>query len=205
MTGIGVAIYTFEGVGNILPIKETVAKNEEYTKVMIAGCSIYGLIVILFGLCSLFGYSSEDLKLPLVTEAMPRKSYMTWFIKLLYCVCTILTFPLLIFPVTRIIDSYTTASWRTSSIKTFTENLTRTILATFCCAVALSVYNNIPTMNGFAGALACCPLAFTMPALLHYKHGLAKTKSQRTLDIMMIVFSIGITIFTTEEVIRNLI
>ena len=169
------AIYTFEGVGLILPIKETVAKKENYTKVMIAGCTLYGLIVIIFGLFSLFGYRAEDLKLPLVTEGMPRKSYMAWFIKMLYCIVTILTFPLMIFPVQKIIDSYTTDSWKESSSKTLIENMNRSLLVAFSCTVALSVYNSITLMNGVAGAVACCPLAFTMPALFHLKLGLPKT------------------------------
>ena len=94
MSGIGVAIFICEGVGVILPIKELVEKKENYTKDMVYALSFYGLIVIAFGLFSLYGYKTEDLILPLVTECMPRKSYIGWLIKMLYCIVVILTFPL---------------------------------------------------------------------------------------------------------------
>ena len=43
--------------------------------------------------------------------------------------------------------------------------------------VALYVWNDIPHLNGLAGAVACCPMAFTLPALFHLKLGLAKTRT----------------------------
>ena len=88
------AIFLFEGVGVILPIRDTVEKKENYTKAMTLALCLYGLIVMAFGLSSLFGFRTEDLMLPLVTEALPRKSYLCWFIKILYSVVVIITFPL---------------------------------------------------------------------------------------------------------------
>ena len=69
--------------------------------------------------------------------------------------------------------------------------------------IALYVWNDITHLNGLAGAVACCPMAFTLPALFHLKLGLAKTKTMICLDISMVIFSILITIFTTEEVFRT--
>ena len=83
------------------------------------------------------------------------------------------------------------------------ENVNRCLLVVFTCGVSLSVYNNMPLLNSISGAVACCPLAFTLPALFHLKLGLAKTKKQKILDKTLIVFSVAITLFTTEELIRN--
>ena len=38
---------------------------------------------------------------------MPRKSPITWTIKILYCVVVMIMYPLMVFPVSKIIDSYT--------------------------------------------------------------------------------------------------
>ena len=38
---------------------------------------------------------------------MPSKGYITWAIKLLYCVVLIFQYPVMVFPVSIILDSYT--------------------------------------------------------------------------------------------------
>ena len=134
---------------------------------------------------------------------MPRKSPITWAVKLLYCAVVMLTFPLMVYPAQKVIDSHVTDKWQQSPKKMIVENITRTLLVIFACVVALSVWNDIPHLNGLAGAIACCPMAFTLPALFHLKLGLAKTRTQKFLDVAMVIFSILITIFTTEEVFRT--
>ena len=134
---------------------------------------------------------------------MPRKSPITWAVKLLYCAVVVLTFPLMVYPAQKVIDSHVTDKWQQSPKKMIVENITRTLLVIFACVVALSVWNDIPHLNGLAGAIACCPMAFTLPALFHLKLGLAKTRTQKILDVAMVIFSILITIFTTEEVFRT--
>ena len=134
---------------------------------------------------------------------MPRKSPITWAVKLLYCAVVMLTFPLMVYPAQKVIDSHVTDKWQQSPKKMIVENITRTLLVIFACVVALSVWNDIPHLNGLAGAIACCPMAFTLPALFHLKLGLAKTRTQKILDVGMVIFSILITIFTTEEVFRT--
>ena len=134
---------------------------------------------------------------------MPRKSPITWAVKLLYCAVVMLTFPLMVYPAQKVIDSHITDKWQQSPKKMIVENITRTLLVIFACVVALSVWNDIPHLNGLAGAIACCPMAFTLPALFHLKLGLAKTRTQVFLDVAMVIFSILITLFTTEEVFRT--
>ena len=201
--GIGVSIFTFEGVGVILPIKETMERKEDYAKVMVTAVSIYGVACIAFSAYALFAFGAEKSQFPLVTESMPRKSPITWTMKLLYCVIALLTYPLMTFPITTTIDSYVTAGWPKSWKRTTCENLSRCLLVALTCIVGLTVYHNLPHLNAIAGAIACCPMAFTLPALFHLKLGLAKTKCQKFKDVGMLVISIIFTAFTTEEVFRT--
>ena len=83
------------------------------------------------------------------------------------------------------------------------ENLNRCLLVALTCVVALTVYHDLPHLNAIAGAIACCPMVFTLPALFHLKLGLAKTSSQKFKDVGMIVISIIATAFTAEEVFRT--
>ena len=77
-----------------------------YTKVMVFSIAMYGLVAMAFGEYMLFGFGSEKLRLPLVTESMPRKSPITWAVKLLYCVVVMLTFPLMVYPAQKVVDSH---------------------------------------------------------------------------------------------------
>ena len=108
-SGIGASIFTFEGIGVILPIKDVIKKKEDYTKVVCVSVGFYCFCCIAYGEYSLFGFGAEKSMLPLVTESMPRKNPLTWTIKILYCVVVTITCPLQIFPAMQVIDSYTSA------------------------------------------------------------------------------------------------
>ena len=95
--------------------------------------------------------------MPLVTESLNRKSPITWTIKLLYCTVSIITIPLMLFPVMNIVDGY---------IK-YGTMMSRLLLVTFCSTVALGFYNNLPHVIAVTGAISCTPIAFTLPALFH--------------------------------------
>ena len=104
-------MFSFEGIAVIIPIKEIVEDKRNYVKVIIFAIAAYGVINISFGEYALFGFGAVKSKLPLVTENMPRKGYITWAIKMLYCVVAIVTYPLIVYPITLIIDSYTANNW----------------------------------------------------------------------------------------------
>ena len=84
---------------------------------MVLSIAVYGIVAMSFGEYMLFGFGSEKLRLPLVTEGMPRKSPITWSVKLLYCVVVMLTFPLMVYPAQKIVDSHLTDSWQQSPKK----------------------------------------------------------------------------------------
>ena len=164
---------------------------------------IFAFICIFYSELSLFGYGGERSMMPLVTESMPRKSPIVWTIKTLYCAVVIIMLPLMCFPATEIIDSYTVSKdqprWKRRNI----ENSTRAAIVIYSSIVALGFYHNLPYVNAISGALFCCPMALIFPALFHLKLGLAKTQWELTKDYAMLGLSVAATIFTTEEVFRT--
>ena len=122
------SIFAFEGIGVILPIKEILEKQQDYFKVVVISVSIYGLICVIYAEYALFGFGADKTAMPMITEAMPRKSPFTYTIKILFCLNVIIMTPLMMFPITRIVDSYTVAKLPASWTRTMIENSTRTIL-----------------------------------------------------------------------------
>ena len=150
-------MFVFEGIGIILPMKQTMAEPKKFKAVVTTSIAIYGLFVIVYSYVALFGFGAIRSQLPLVTESLPRKSPTTSTIKLLYCAVSIITIPLQIYPVMNIVDGY---------IKYGTA-MSRLLIMTFCSGVALGFYNNLPHVIAVTGAISCTPLAFTLPALFH--------------------------------------
>ena len=131
--------------------------------------------------------------MPLVTESLSRKSPFTWTIKLLYCTVSVITIPLMLFPVMSIVDGY---------IKYGTA-MSRLLIVMFSSSVALGFYNNLPHVIAVTGAISCTPIAFTLPALFHLKLGLESSKLQRIINQSLVFLSFLILVFTLEEVLRT--
>ena len=158
----------------------------------------------MFSSYSLFGYGAEQtIAMPLITESMPLKSYTTWTIKVIYCMVLIFQYPVMVFPVTIILDSYTLGYFRRRKSRVLVGNLTRLLYVTLTAIIALTVYNKMPYLNAISGAIACCPLGFTLPALFHWKLGLAQTTFAKVRNICLLIFSVIATCFTAEEVFRT--
>ena len=108
-SGIGFSIFTCEGIGLIIPIKEVIRKKEDFTKVMIVAVGCYAVLCIAYAEYALFSFGAEKSQWPLVTESMPRKSPITWTVKIFLCVELIITATLMLHPASTVIDSNTTA------------------------------------------------------------------------------------------------
>ena len=130
-SGIGVSLFTFEGQGTILTIKGIIKKPEQFRTVVTTGIGIFAFICIFYSEYSLFGYGAERSTMPLVTESMPRKSPLVWTIKVLYCAVVGIMHPLMCFPATEIIDSYTVSKEQPRWKRVTIENSTRTAVVVF--------------------------------------------------------------------------
>ena len=195
-------MYAFEGIGVILPIKEITEKKEDYFKIFAIVVGSIGVFYIIFSEYMIFGYGAERVYHPLITESLPRKSIVTYGIKILFSIMLLFTYPLQIFPANNVIESYLTPGWPKTRKRQLCKNISRTIVVTLSCILAISAYDEVEKLLAIVGALTCCPMAFALPAACHYKL-VAKTQTQKTIDIIMVVFSIGATVFCTEEVFRT--
>ena len=80
------------------------------------------------------------------------------------------------------------------------KNVTRTLIVAASCVMALLVYDKLTAFLSITGALFCTPIAFTLPALFHYKQ-CAKTTAQRWVDMTIVIGSFIISMYCTVEAI----
>lgn len=102
---IGFSVYSYEGIGIVLPIMDCTSKPEQYHKIFIAVITTVMFLYLFFGEFCLFTYGNK-LKLPLITSNLPTGDVFIYIIKITYCFNLFITYPLAMYPVNQIIESY---------------------------------------------------------------------------------------------------
>ena len=82
------------------------------------------------------------------------------------------------------------------------KNLTRTLIVAASCVMALLIWNKLTNFLSITGALTCTPIAFTLPALFHYKQ-CAKTTTQKVIDMSIVVGTTIISLYCTTVAIMT--
>jgi amino acid permease len=77
----------------------------------------------------------------------------------------------------------------------WSKNVYRIILSIICAVIAFAIGgDNLDKFVSLVGSIACVPLCFVFPGLLHYK--VSKKLSDKLLNIFLIVFGVGIMVYT---------
>ena len=186
---IGFSVYTYEGIGVILPIREVTACKENYYFLLCVTVSLIAAFYIFFGEYTLIAWgSTECFDEPLITACLPEKNVVTYIVKILFSFNLFFSYPLVIHPANLVVESWFFSAWPKSRKRQMCKNLSRTTIVALSCVVALAVYQYLDRFLSITGALTCIPVAFIIPAALHYK-ACAETPCQRYTDLIILVLS----------------
>lgn len=108
----------------------------------------------------------------------------------------IFSYPLVINPANLVVESYVFKNMPDGRKKYWLTNLTRALMVAATIVCALVIWEQLDMFLSVAGALACTPLCFILPAIFHYK-ACAETKGQKRFDMFLIVSCTFIMIFCT--------
>ena len=192
---IGFAVYSYEGIGVILPIMDITEKPEEYGKIVLYVMATVMVSYVSFGMFTYFIYGDELVN-PLITANLPTGSAFVWIIKIAFCFNLFFTYPLVIYPANTILESYMFGHMPKSKKRQWLKNISRAVMVTFTIVLALALDTKLDKFLSLLGGIACTPIAFTLPTLFHYKL-CAETKKERIIDIVIIVLSLIIMVFCT--------
>lgn len=197
-TAIGFAIYSYEGIGIVLPVQEVTADQEAYPKIVIAVIMFVAFLYVTFGtFCiSVWGNKIQALVTSNVNEEPTAPTWLNYTIKILFIFNLVFSYPLVIYPAHIIIENILYAGWEKSRKRQMTKNLTRSLLVGFTVVFTLITLDKIEKLLSFNGALFCTPVAFLFPAAFHLKV-VAKDTCNKAIDIVIIIFSIGAMVFCT--------
>ncbi|ERS97806.1 solute carrier family 36 (proton-coupled amino acid transporter) [Sporothrix schenckii 1099-18] len=206
---IGAAIFTFEGIGLILPIQSSMARPERFRWLLGVVMAIITAAYISVGALgyAAFGTGTKTE----VIDNYPRASALVQTVQCLYAIAVLAGMPVQLFPAVRIIDGrlfrtksssgngavYYRSGKRDPRIK-WAKNALRTALTVACGAVAVLGAGHLDRFVALIGSLACVPLLFIYPPYLHYR-GMADESSAllRVLDIALMAVGTVAMIYTT--------
>ncbi|KAL5602799.1 hypothetical protein FOBRF1_010332 [Fusarium oxysporum] len=165
---IGTAIFTFEGIGLIIPVQESMRHPQKFPRVLLIVMIIITVLFIGMGAISYAAYGSHTETVVLLN--LPQDNKMVNGVQFLYSVAILLSTPLQIFPAIRIAETELfTRSGKYNPWVKWQKNVFRFFVVMLCAAIAWLGADHLDKFVALVGNFACIPLVFIYPPMLHYK------------------------------------
>ena len=201
---MGIAVFSFECVGHILPVRNSMREPEKFKKIFFIISFLVTLLYIFFGtLCCLALGNKIDQIILMGIEK--EASYFIYF-QAFYALALILTYPLQIYPVVMVLEMN---RWVKPFINKNPKNKLRKYLPRFgLTAVIFFIAFLVPkfsTFLNFVGSFSGTALQFVFPILAYqifYKQTVSRTKTIINYGLMIIGVVAGI--FATVDSISEM-
>lgn len=163
---IGTAIFTYEGIGLIIPIQESMKQPHRFPGVLAGVMVVITLIFLSAGGLSYAAYGSATKTVILLN--MPQDDKFVNVVQLLYSLAILLSTPLQLFPAIRIMENELfTRSGKYNPYIKWKKNVFRFFLVIICAIVAWCGADNLDKFVSLVGSFACVPLIYVYPVSSH--------------------------------------
>ncbi|CAP61369.1 uncharacterized protein PODANS_4_120 [Podospora anserina S mat+] len=199
---VGSAIFTFEGIGLILPIQSSMARPEKFEWLLGV---VMLIITIVFTSVGALCYATFGLDTQIeIINNFPQDSKLVNAIQFLYSVAILVGTPVQLFPALRILETkiFGRKSGKKSLKTKWIKNGFRFAMVCLCGVISVLGTGNLDKFVALIGSAACVPLVYVYPAWLHYK-GAAETKAAKLGDLAMVVLGLVGMVYTTAVTIIN--
>ncbi|TQB75574.1 neutral amino acid transporter [Monascus purpureus] len=198
---IGTAIFTYEGIGLIIPIQESMKHPQQFPGVLAGVMVIITIVFLGAGAISYAAYGSATKTVVILN--LPQDDKFVNVVQFLYSMAILLSTPLQLFPAIRIMENelFTRSGKYNPGIK-WKKNCFRFILVMICAFVAWGGASDLDKFVSLVGSFACVPLIYVYPPLLHLK-ACSQSRKQQIADIVLVIFGVISCIYTTALTISN--
>ena len=194
---VGSAIFTFEGIGLILPIQSSMKQPEHFSKLLYLVMIIITVIFTSVGILC-YGTFGEHVSVEVI-DNFPQTSKLVNAVQFLYSMAVLVGTPVQLFPAMRNIELkiFGRASGKQSGLTKWKKNGFRTLLVILCGLIAAFGASDLDKFVALIGSFACVPLVYIYPAYLHYK-GVATRPWAKFGNITMMVVGFVAMVYTTS-------
>ncbi|KAI0121155.1 transmembrane amino acid transporter protein-domain-containing protein [Xylariales sp. AK1849] len=199
---IGSAIFTFEGIGLILPIQSAMAKPEKFEPLL---GSIMVIITIIYTSVGALCYATfgNNTNIEIINN-YPQDSRFVNAVQFLYSIAVLAGNPVQLFPALRILEGriFGKHSGKKSVKTKWIKNAFRASLVLLCGGISILGAGNLDRFVALIGSFACVPLVYIYPPYLHYK-GVATLWYVKAGDITLMVLGLVCMVYTTVVTLKN--
>lgn len=159
---LGTAIFTFEGVGLILPIQESMKEPLKFPSVLAGVMIIITVIFVSMGALSYAAFGSATRTVVLLN--LPQDDKFVNAVQLLYSLAILLSTPLQLFPAIRIMETELfSRSGKFNPWIKWKKNIFRFFLVGCCALIAWGGAGDLDKFVALVGSFACVPLVYVYP------------------------------------------
>ncbi|KAH7106249.1 transmembrane amino acid transporter protein-domain-containing protein [Auriculariales sp. MPI-PUGE-AT-0066] len=198
---IGTAVFSFEGIGLVIPITDAMAEPEKFPRALIG---VMFFLTFLFGGAGVLSYAAfgSDVQTVILVN-LPSEDKFVQVVQFIYAIAILLSIPLQFFPAARIVETgiFKHRSGKLNPKVKWQKNGARLLLVLFCTLVSIFGAQDLDKFVAFVGSFACVPLCYVYPAMLHYR-ACARTRTQKAIDIALMIFGVVAAVYTTAQTIK---
>ncbi|KAG0173226.1 neutral amino acid transporter [Apophysomyces sp. BC1034] len=198
---IGTAVYSFEGIGLIIPIRDSMENPRKFPWVLTVVMTMVATSLCLVGSLGYVAFGS-DVKTVAMLNLPPGALTLT--IQIGYAVAIHLSNALVLFPTIRIVEQaiFGDRTGKHNMTIKWQKNALRCFIVMVAAVVAWGGAKDLDKFVSLIGSICCCPLSLIFPAMFHLR--LPKTSGvHRLVDIFLIVFGVGVMLFTLWNTARQ--
>lgn len=193
---IGSAIFTFEGIGLILPIQASMKNPQNFNHLLLVVMFIITIVYTAVGALS-YGTFGSATKTEIITN-YPQSSKLVNAVQFLYSLAVLVGTPVQLFPPIRIMETklFGVRSGKRSPSVKWKKNFFRIAIVVCSGLIAAVGAGDLDKFVALIGSFACIPLVYIYPAFLHYK-GVANSSYAKVGDVAMITLGLVCMVYTT--------
>jgi proton-coupled amino acid transporter len=160
---IGTAIFTFEGIGLIIPIQESMAQPKKFPGVLAFVMLVITIVFTSMGALSYAAFGSKTKTVVILN--MPQDSKFVNAVQFIYSLAILLSTPLQFFPAIEITSQaiFKRKSGRANAGIKWTKNMFRFFMVVFCALIAWIGADDLDKFVALVGSFACIPLVYIYP------------------------------------------
>lgn len=136
---IGFSVFSYEGIGTVLPIYEITKNPHLFRKIIVLTIAFACSIFLVFGnfCCCAWG---DELKTPLITDQIKNgdsPNYVGWLVRIMFMINLMFSYPLILYPALMINENYLFDGWEKTKKRQWGKNLNRALTCLFITVVTI--------------------------------------------------------------------
>eukprot|EP00916_Digyalum_oweni_P012798 GHVL01021119.1.p1 GENE.GHVL01021119.1~~GHVL01021119.1.p1 ORF type:complete len:455 (+),score=83.40 GHVL01021119.1:51-1415(+) len=197
-TFLATAVYMFEGIGMVLPIRSAMDPHIKHKFPTILKKTMFIVFATFCSFASIVYLAFGSTTHAVIFVNLPINS-INLSIQIGYTIAMFLSFPLMLFPAVSILERiFFTPGGEVTLKRKIIKNCIRAVVVMFTLLLGFTEVQNLDKIVAFIGSYCCIPLAFIYPCLFHiliyYKK---KSYKSNIIDILIILLTILYMLIST--------